>query len=64
MLEVVTKHLGAVQFEITARGHRVYSDQPVESGGFDEGKDQNWCRSCLRILSGFIPDRAPFAKPV
>jgi len=37
MLEVVTKHLGAVQFEITARGHRVYSDQPLENGGFDEG---------------------------
>jgi len=37
MLEVVTKHLGAVQFEITARSHRVYSDQPLENGGFDEG---------------------------
>jgi putative redox protein len=37
MLEVITRHLGAVQFEISARGRRVYSDQPVESGGFDEG---------------------------
>jgi putative redox protein len=37
MLEVVTKHLGAVQFEISARGHRLYCDQPVENGGFDEG---------------------------
>jgi putative redox protein len=37
MLEVITKHLGAVQFETTARNHRIYSDQPVESGGFDEG---------------------------
>src|SRR5579872_5579042 len=37
MLEVVTKHLGAVQFEINARGHRLYCDQPVENGGFDEG---------------------------
>lgn len=37
MLEVVTKHLGAVQFEITARGHRIYSDQPLQNGGFDEG---------------------------
>lgn len=37
MLEVVTKHLGAVQFEISARGHRLYCDQPVEDGGFDEG---------------------------
>jgi len=37
MLEVLTKHLGAVQFEINARGHRLYCDQPVENGGFDEG---------------------------
>jgi putative redox protein len=37
MLEVITNHLGGVQFEINARSHRVYCDQPVESGGFDEG---------------------------
>ena len=37
MLEVITNHLGAVQFEIKARNHSVYCDQPVESGGFDEG---------------------------
>lgn len=37
MLEVITNHLGAVQFEINARSHRIYSDQPVENGGFDEG---------------------------
>src|SRR5450631_1661500 len=37
MLEVMAKHLGSVQFEVSARGHRVYSDQPVENGGFDEG---------------------------
>ena len=37
MLEVVTNYLGAVQFEINARGHKVYSDQPLESGGFNEG---------------------------
>ncbi len=37
MLEVITNHLGAVQFEITARKHKIYCDQPVESGGFDEG---------------------------
>jgi putative redox protein len=37
MLEVITKHLGAVQFEIAARDHKIYSDQPIESGGFDEG---------------------------
>lgn len=36
MLEVVTKHLGAVQFEINARTHKVYSDQPESNGGFDE----------------------------
>jgi len=37
MLEVMTNHLGAVQFEISARNHKIYCDQPVESGGFDEG---------------------------
>ena len=36
MLEVVTTHLGAVQFEISTRNHKIYSDQPVENGGFDE----------------------------
>lgn len=37
MLEVIAKHLGAVQFEISARGHSIYSDQPIENGGFNEG---------------------------
>jgi len=37
MLEVNTNYLGAVQFEISARNHRIYSDQPVENGGFNEG---------------------------
>ena len=37
MLEVTIKHIGAVQFEISARNHRIYSDQPIENGGFDEG---------------------------
>ena len=37
MLEVTASHLGAVQFEINARKHKIYCDQPVESGGFDEG---------------------------
>ena len=36
-MEVLVEHLGSVQFEITARQHRVVSDQPVEQGGFDEG---------------------------
>ena len=36
MVEVITKHLGAVQFQVTARNHTIYSDQPVENGGFDE----------------------------
>jgi uncharacterized OsmC-like protein len=26
-----------VQFEITTRGHKLISDQPVANGGFDEG---------------------------
>ncbi len=37
MLEVSVEHLGAVQFEIKARGHAIVCDQPAENGGFDEG---------------------------
>lgn len=36
-MQVTVEHLGAVQFEIKARSHSVISDQPMESGGFDEG---------------------------
>src|SRR5215831_13333368 len=36
-MEVQIEHLGSVQFEVTARQHKVISDQPVEGGGFDEG---------------------------
>ena len=36
-MEVVIEHLGALQFEIKTRGHSIISDQPRESGGFDEG---------------------------
>ncbi len=36
-MEVFVEHLGDVQFEIRARQHVVISDQPLESGGFDEG---------------------------
>ena len=36
-MEITVDHLGAVQFEITARGHRIVSDQPEDQGGFDEG---------------------------
>ena len=37
MLEVSVEHLGAVQFEITARQHKLVSDQPAENFGHDEG---------------------------
>jgi uncharacterized OsmC-like protein len=36
-MEVVVEHLGAVQFEIKARQHRVICDQPAENNGDDEG---------------------------
>ena len=36
-MQVTVEHIGAVQFEIRARGHVIASDQPVENGGFDEG---------------------------
>jgi len=37
MLEVRVEHLGDLQFEIRARGHKLISDQPIEAGGYDEG---------------------------
>jgi len=36
-MEVTVEHLGAVQFEITARQHRLVSDQPADNNGYDEG---------------------------
>jgi putative redox protein len=36
-MEVNVEHIGDVQFEIVARGHRIFSDQPSEAGGHDEG---------------------------
>lgn len=36
-MEVTINHLGDVQFEVKARNHKVYCDQPVEAGGYDEG---------------------------
>jgi putative redox protein len=36
-MEVIVEHLGAVQFEIKARQHKIVCDQPCENGGFDEG---------------------------
>jgi uncharacterized OsmC-like protein len=36
-MEVIVEHLGDVQFEITARQHRVISDQPADNNGHDEG---------------------------
>ena len=37
VIELTVEHLGEVQFELQARGHRIVCDQPVESGGYDEG---------------------------
>ena len=36
-MHVIVEHLGAVQFEIKARQHKIVCDQPLENGGFDEG---------------------------
>jgi putative redox protein len=36
-MEVWVEHLGAVQFEIRARGHTIVCDQPRENFGHDEG---------------------------
>ncbi len=37
MVEVHVEHLGDAQFEIRTRGHKLISDQPIGSGGYDEG---------------------------
>jgi putative redox protein len=37
VIEVSVEHLGEVQFEIEARGHKILSDQPADNGGYDEG---------------------------
>jgi putative redox protein len=36
-MEITVRHLGDVQFEAEARGHRVVCDQPLDNGGYDEG---------------------------
>jgi putative redox protein len=36
-MEVHVEHLGNVQFEITAREHKILCDQQVSNGGDDEG---------------------------
>jgi len=36
-MEITVEHLGAVQFEVTARQHKVISDQPADNNGYDEG---------------------------
>ena len=36
-MEVTVSHIGAVQFEIHARGQTLISDQPEANGGFNEG---------------------------
>lgn len=37
MIEVTVDHIGSVQFEVRARQHTLFCDQPAENGGFDEG---------------------------
>jgi uncharacterized OsmC-like protein len=36
-MEVTIRHLGDVQFQAEARGHRVLCDQPAENHGSDQG---------------------------
>src|SRR5579872_6527335 len=36
-MEVSAQYLGNVKFEVSARGHRMISDQPPENGGSDAG---------------------------
>jgi putative redox protein len=37
VIEVTVEHLGEVQFEVEARGHKILCDQPSQEGGYDEG---------------------------
>src|SRR5690242_7653186 len=36
-MEAIAEYTGAARFEVSARGHRVVCDQPVENGGADAG---------------------------
>ena len=36
-MEVTASYLGDSRFEVTARGHRLISDQPTDNGGADTG---------------------------
>src|SRR5512144_3285402 len=36
-MEVFAEYVGGAKCEVTARGHRVISDQPLDNGGSDEG---------------------------
>jgi uncharacterized OsmC-like protein len=36
-MNIEVKHMGDVQFSIATRGHMIYSDQPEDNGGYDEG---------------------------
>jgi putative redox protein len=36
-MKVIAEYAGGSKFEVAARGHRVFCDQPVENGGADEG---------------------------
>ena len=36
-MEAIVRYNGGVRFEAEARGHRIVSDQPLESGGEDAG---------------------------
>jgi uncharacterized OsmC-like protein len=53
-MEVLVEHLGAVQFEIKARQHKIVCDQPPENGGFDEGMTPpELLLASLRSCAGF-----------
>jgi len=36
-MEAIIEHQGGVEFAVRTRGHRLITDQPVESGGADGG---------------------------
>lgn len=36
-MELIAEHIGGTKFEVTARGHRLICDQPIDNGGDDAG---------------------------
>lgn len=53
-MQVDIRHQGQLQFEASARDHRILSDQPQDSGGGDQGMTPpEWFLASLGSCMGF-----------